>query len=135
MKVVSTDTHCRQSNRYVPHPLHLLRIIFAALVCGMVIAALTTSTADDSWPVDPRVGGHPVPRVGSSWIRLAPSVTDSLPPAGPACGALAEKRVDTFLAILGEEVASNRVPSDLVGLSKRHLELSVEHLLTTGDRR
>ena len=61
--------------------------------------------------------------------RLRAGGRTPLPSAGPACGALAEERVHAFLAILSEEVASDRVPGDAVGLAERHLELAVEHLL------
>src|SRR5262249_3249203 len=56
-----------------------------------------------------------------------------LPAAGPPGGALAQKSVHAFLAILGEEVAGDRVPGDVVGLTERHLELPIEDLLTACD--
>ena len=58
----------------------------------------------------------------------------SLPSIRPPGRALSEEGVHTFLAVIGEEVAGNRVSGDGVRLVQRQFELTVEDLFARRDR-
>ena len=66
-------------------------------------------------------------------VRLS-LLTRNLPSLGPPGCALAEEGVHPFLAVLGEEVAGDRVSGDGVRLVERQLELAVEDRLAGRDR-